>query len=93
MNMTQDKNWRVDKHINISVVIVVLVQFAGFVWWASEMDTRMDSQNLRLSRLERIAESASLTSERIARIEVLQQVLADSVRRMEGKLDKMGGEK
>lgn len=58
-----DGGWKVDKHIPVALIVAVLVQFGGSVYWAAQMDAR-------LSHLEAIQRSTPNPSERIVRVEV-----------------------
>lgn len=39
MESQNDKQWRVDKHIPIAVLIGIFMQFMGFVWYAAKIDS------------------------------------------------------
>jgi hypothetical protein len=56
------KDWHLDKTVNVSIIIVLIVQFAGAVLWYSNVNNRLDnveraialdaSQEKRLTQLE-----------------------------------------
>ncbi len=39
MEPKQDKEWRVDKHIPIAVLVGIFMQFMAFVWYAAKIDS------------------------------------------------------
>jgi hypothetical protein len=40
-NMRYDRNWTVDKHIPVALLIGLLIQTGGAFWWASSVTTRV----------------------------------------------------
>lgn len=40
---TETKAWHVDRTINLSIVFLVVAQFAGGIWWVSGLSNRLDS--------------------------------------------------
>lgn len=51
--METDKRWRIDKHINVSVILVVVIQYTGFIYWVSTIDHVTETHADRISKLER----------------------------------------
>ena len=39
METQNDKQWRVDKHIPIAVLVGIFMQFMAFVWYAAKIDS------------------------------------------------------
>lgn len=59
-----DSRWFVvDKHIPIAVILALLIQTGGVVWWASRTDNRV-------AMLEAWVSKNDTVNERLARIEV-----------------------
>ena len=50
--MTTSTRWKIDKSINVSILIVLAVQFAGFIYWISTVDHNVDGLNKRVSQIE-----------------------------------------
>lgn len=44
--------WHIGREIPIAVLIVLLVQTGGAVWWASKMDSRIESINEQFKRFD-----------------------------------------
>lgn len=83
--------WKIDKHINISVIAAVMIQCIGVVWWVSGIDHTTVDHNTRLEKLEEWREVRSEKdtniAERLARTEGKVSDLKDQVTRVEDKLD------
>lgn len=39
MEQKNERQWRVDKHIPIAVLVGIFMQFMGFVWYAAKIDS------------------------------------------------------
>lgn len=70
--MLGDKNWRVDKHIPLALILAILVQTATLAWWASGVDHRLDA-------LEHQTVNTNSQSERLVKLETKFDGLIDSV--------------
>ena len=84
--------WQIDKHINISVLIVVMIQFIGFVYWVSTIDHVTSNNTTRLSKLEHwkyetIKDNSALI-QRITSTESGVKNLQSQTHRIERKLDR-----
>lgn len=75
------QGWHLDKRVPIALIVVIAIQTAGAVWWAS-------STSERLSALELKEISTSDQTGRIIRNETRIEVLAESLTRIENKLDR-----
>lgn len=70
--MTDEKGasvWHIDRTINLSVIIVVVLQFGGLVWWVSGVSHRVDSavavndqQNTRIQAVEAASNSQAISA-------------------------------
>ena len=49
--------FQVDRKVSLAVVIVFLVQFAGTVWWASDISARVQSVEAEQARYEHMMEA------------------------------------
>ena len=85
---TEPKAWHVDRTINLSVVFMVVVQFAGGVWWVSGVSNRLESaivandhQDSRIGAIEGVinaqaVNAATLTAQLTAVRESLTELKA-----------------
>ena len=48
-----DNAWHLDKKVPIALIVTVLMQGAGTVWWASGMSHDADDHRRRIERLEK----------------------------------------
>lgn len=42
MMATQNTSWRLDKTIPVSVIVTLLLQTGGAIWWAASFDGRVN---------------------------------------------------
>ena len=84
-------NWKIDKHINISVIVAVAIQCICLVWWLSSIDHTTVDHTERIAKLEKWREDRTEKdmniAERLARTEGKVSDLKDQVSRVEDKLD------
>lgn len=90
--MPTNNTWKIDKHINVSVLLVVIIQFAGFIYWVSTVDSNMKAQEGRIGKLEqwqigRNAANLGIT-ERISSTEANVKNINTNLNRIEGKIDR-----
>ena len=89
MSLPSDNHWTLDKRVPLVLVLAIVLQTGGIVWWAATQNAATaqnaeDTAELAL-RVERIELSAPTVSERLTRVEttlsiqtgVLQQILAE----------------
>jgi len=87
MQNNDQKNWRVDRHIPVAVIVMLFLQTAGAIWWASNVQSIIDNNAVRIAKLEsRDAESRVFT-ERLVRVEVKQESTISLLQRLIDKLD------
>ncbi len=46
------ESWHLDKKVPIALIVTLVAQIGGFVWFGAKMDSRIDQQATRLERLE-----------------------------------------
>lgn len=44
--------WHLSKSVPISIIVGFVMQFAGFVWWTSQLDSRVSINSSEIIRLE-----------------------------------------
>lgn len=85
--MTHRNNeWSIDKHIPVALILAILVQTGVGVWWASGVNSLVNANTVRISKLERRADENSVLTERIIRLEVRQESANELLIRIENKL-------
>lgn len=72
MTEPSDSQWHMSKRISIETVVLMLCQTVALVWFASKMDSRIES-------LENSQVSAVLMVERITKLEAKVENLGDLV--------------
>ncbi len=90
MNTSQDdRHWHLDRRVPVALIMTLIVQTIGVVWWAATISARVDAIERRLfemqgfsARLARLEERQLAVSDRLERIEALQ-------RRIDAKLDRL----
>lgn len=80
MTEERESDWHLDKRIPIALIITILLQTGGAIWWASSTSTRLQA-------VERTLQSDGATA-RLARLEVQMDAVLNSLERMERR---MGG--
>lgn len=81
---TTPNKWQLDRHIPIALVVTLLAQFAGIVYWGTSMQYTMADHERRL-----INQETSRGAERMASIEARMQSYSDLQIEMNRKLDKL----
>lgn len=74
-----DANWHFDRKVPVAVIIMLVVQTGGFIWWAAKADER-------LSTLERKVEFAAPQGDRLTRVEVNIEAIKDSLTEIKSRL-------
>jgi hypothetical protein len=67
-----DAAWHLDKKVPIAMIMAIVFQTGGMVWWAA-------SASERLNALERKAEVAAPQAERLARVETKLESVQDGI--------------
>lgn len=47
-----EETWHLDKKVPLALIIVIVIQTAGAIWWASKVTERLDGLTVRLSASE-----------------------------------------
>jgi hypothetical protein len=58
-----DRHWHLDKRVPLALIMTIVIQTAGLVWWASSLSERVNS-------LERTREATAPQADRLTRVEV-----------------------
>ena len=82
-----EQQWHLSKSVPISIIVGFIMQFAGFVWWTSQLDSRVEINTsdivrleVRTDKLEEIVQSQAVTlgrmDENIKSIRVILEGMA-----------------
>lgn len=82
-----EQQWHLSKSVPISIIAGFVMQFAGFVWWTSQLDSRVEKNTseivrleVRTDKLEEIVQSQAVTlgrmDENIKSIRVILESMA-----------------
>ena len=82
----EGERWHLSKSVPVSIIIFLVVQTIGAVWWVAKIDGRVDSlehqapiQDARITKLEEIG----------VRIAVMEDRQNNVIRRLEIQTDKL----
>ncbi len=75
-------SWRLDRSVPAALIVTVVIQFVGFVWWAS-------SVNERVTALERDIKQSSALIERVTRVETRADGIYRQLEKIDRKLDRI----
>lgn len=84
--------WHLDKKVPIALIVVLVAQFLGGLWFMARLDARVEEQAARLSKTE--AQISSIDREardfgtRIARIEEKSSAMLAILQRLERFIDR-----
>lgn len=76
MSDSASREWHLDKRVPLALIFMLLMQFAGLVWWGSQISARLDV-------LERAVLSRTDDHERLVRIETAVAGIDRRLERME----------
>jgi len=74
------QDWKIDKHIPVAVIVAICVQTFAVIWWAAQLETRVNVLENQLTQ-------NTMLIDRVSRVEEKVSALRDSSRRIELKLD------
>ena len=84
-----DKHWHLDRRVPIALIITIIMQTIGIVWWAASLSARVETLEHRFAelatyqaRIVRLEEKQNAVYQRLDRIEAIQ-------RRIEAKIDRL----
>ena len=83
-----NESWHLSKSVPISIIVGFIMQFAGFVWWTSSLDSRVEVNTgeivrleIRTDKLEEIVQSQAVTLGRMdENIKSIRQILESMAR-------------
>ena len=81
MNDEANEQWHLDKRVPVAIILALLGQTVGFVWFQSKLDSRV-------GQLEARAVIAESYGERLTRLEERLQSTNAILERIDKKIDK-----
>jgi hypothetical protein len=67
-----DKHWTVDRRVPLALIVTIVLQTGGLVWWASSLSERVNV-------LEKRAEQTAPQAERLTRVEVRLESVQEGI--------------
>lgn len=67
-----DAQWHLDRKVPIALIVAILLQTGGIVWWGA-------AASERLNALERRADAVAPQAERLARVETKLESVQDGI--------------
>jgi hypothetical protein len=83
------EGWKIDRHIPVAIIVVILLQTLAAGWWVGEVDTRVIALEARTKVLEEKVDENRNTLGLIGRIEERVEALKDNLTRIEKKIDRI----
>lgn len=80
------EGWHLKKEVPIALILALLMQTAGIVWWAATIQAENAALRDRVVILEQAANSNRVVSEKLARVEERVESLRGDLARLEGLL-------
>lgn len=77
-----DRAWHLDKRIPVAIIITLLAQFGGAIWFFSQLDGRV-------YRLEQSGASRQDERDRIIRLEAGLAGIKEYLQRIDQKIDRL----
>ncbi|MGJ5075503.1 hypothetical protein [Bradyrhizobium oligotrophicum] len=74
-----DSRWHVDRKIPLAVILTIVLQTCGVVWWGASINSRIDV-------LERRADTAAPQADRLTRLEVQVDTIKDGIQEIKAIL-------
>jgi hypothetical protein len=68
--------WRLDKRVPIAVVMSILIQFGGVMWWVSNVSSSVTSTQDRVTKLEAVS---ATNGAMMAQVQVLMARLDERI--------------
>ncbi len=84
-----DTHWHLDKRVPVALLLAIVIQTVGAVWWAASLSARVDAlerawleMKTHQGRIVRLEANQTAVYQRLDRIEAIQ-------RRIETKIDRL----
>lgn len=84
MSADPQDSWHLDRRVPVAIIVVILIQTSGAVWWASSMSEKVTQIE---RRLEGFAQRNTITDNRVANQQIEIAVLAEQVRQTNASIN------
>lgn len=84
-----DQQWHLDKRVPIALILAIIIQVAGAVYWASKMEARIDANT---SRIEVVDRDMTRLSRQITSMADASNIQAVQMGRIEEQISGMRGD-
>ena len=88
-----DESWHLDKKLPIALIVVLVAQFLGGLWFMARLDARVEEQATRLAKTEaqisNIDREARDFGNRMARIEEKSSAMLSLLQAIEQRLERV----
>lgn len=85
--------WHLDKNVPIGLILALLVQTAGMVWWSASLNSQVGEHERRLLSIEATDDhrgrEMNAIEGRLASLEATGDAQLGTLRRIEGILDRL----
>lgn len=82
--------WKIDKHIPIALILALLAQTAGFVWYFAKQDSRLEALEIfRAEILSKTNRSDDVVAKRLIALEVGLAGMQASLKNIEKSTDRI----
>ncbi|MFG1417000.1 hypothetical protein V5F38_04180 [Xanthobacter sp. V0B-10] len=83
----QAEHWTLDKKVPLAIIFALVVQGAGLAYWAATLESRVNSAEKVISKLEGREGETREARERLIRLEERMISIGDDLRRVTQKLE------
>lgn len=81
------EGWHLDKKVPISIIVVLLAQIVGGLWFLSKLDSRIGA--LESAKVEQAARDSRQDSDNASAVTLLRDDFREMRRDLGGKLDRL----
>lgn len=79
----RDERWMVDRHVPVTLIATLMLQFAGGIWYASQITTRITDIEKQLS-------AAAPQESRLTKLETKFEAVLDKLSDIKVSVDRLG---
>src|SRR5689334_21502272 len=84
-----DRDWHLDKRVPIALIVTLVFQFAGAVWWARGVSSDIAQIKTDIYSLQTDAKDRALRLDRLTIVETRLEALTETGKRLEKSLDRL----
>ena len=97
-----EQQWHLDKRVPIALILAIIIQVAGAVYWASKMESRIEANTTRIETVDRdmtrltrqmttMAEASNTQAIQLGRIEEQITGLRGDIARLVAAIERGNG--